>query len=99
VYREAAQAGRASIACRQGGQTDLIVDRHNGWLIEPRAEALATLLAELAARPEQLASAGAAARSRAQRSFSARCFQDRLLGSLGLQTEPAESGSSPECAV
>jgi phosphatidylinositol alpha-1,6-mannosyltransferase len=90
VYLEAAQAGRASIACREGGQTDLIVDRHNGWLIEPRADTLASLLAELAARPEQLASAGAAARSRAQASFNARCFQARLLGCLGLQSEPAD---------
>ncbi|MBM5796595.1 MAG: glycosyltransferase family 4 protein [Cyanobacteria bacterium K_Offshore_0m_m2_072] len=99
VYLEAAQAGRASIACLQGGQTDLIVDRHNGWLIEPQANDLAALLAELSTGPEQLASTGAAARSRAQTSFSANCFQARLLGGLGLQTEPEESVSSPECAV
>ena len=99
VYLEAAQAGRASIACRQGGQTDLIIDRHNGWLIDPRADTLAALLSKLAAEPEQLASAGAAARSRARTSFSTRCFQARLLWSLGLHTESAESRSSPECAV
>ena len=99
VYLEAAQAGRASIACRQGGQTDLIVDRHNGWLIEPRADDLAALLLELAANPEQLAEAGATARSRAQASFSAHCFQARLLGSLGLQTEPSAHGNSTRCAV
>jgi len=99
VYLEAAQAGRASIACRQGGQTDLIEDCHNGWLIEPRADDLAALLLELAANPEQLAEAGAAARSRAQASFSAHCFQTRLLGSLGLQTEPSAHGNSTRCAV
>jgi len=99
VYLEAAQAGRASIACRQGGQTDLIEDCHNGWLIEPRADDLAALLLELAANPEQLAEAGAAARSRAQASFSAHCFQTRLLGSLGLQTEPSAHVNSTRCAV
>ena len=86
VYLEAAQAGRASIACRDGGQTDLITDRHNGWLIEPKADALAALLQELAARPDQLASAGAAALSRAQTSFSSECFQVKLLASIFAHT-------------
>lgn len=90
VYLEAAQAGRASIACCQGGQTDLIVDRHNGWLIEPRADALAALLAELATRPEELVRAGAAARSCAQENFSAWCFQARLMQSLGLRSNPPD---------
>ncbi|NDD46568.1 MAG: glycosyltransferase, partial [Synechococcaceae bacterium WB9_4xB_025] len=35
VYLEAAQAGRASVGCTQGGQSDLIVDGSTGWLIEP----------------------------------------------------------------
>jgi phosphatidylinositol alpha-1,6-mannosyltransferase len=99
VYLEAAQAGRASIACSKGGQTDLIVDRHSGWLIEPRAEDLAGLLLELAANPEQLARAGAAARNRAQAGFSSRCFQAKLLKSLGLRTETTEIGSTHGCDV
>ena len=82
VYLEAAQAGRASIACLHGGQTDLIQDRHNGWLIEPNADALAALLQELAASPDELTNAGAAAHSRAKASFSSRCFEVKLLASI-----------------
>ena len=99
VYLEAAQAGRASIACYQGGQTDLIEDRLSGWLIEPRAEELAALLLELATNPEELAHTGAAAHARALSYFSRDDFQSRLLASLGLQTEPLESRSPSGCAV
>ena len=98
VYLEAAQAGRPSIACRQGGQTDLISNRHNGWLIDPSADALAALLQELAATPDQIVRAGAAARSRAQSSFNPQCFQVRLMASLGLQTRAPESKSTDGCA-
>lgn len=87
VYLEAAQAGRASIACRQGGHTDLINDRQNGWLIEPHAADLASLLQELILQPEQLAIAGAAARRKARTSFNYQCFEDRLMASLSLQSE------------
>ena len=99
VYLEAAQAGRASIACTLGGQSDLIVDGLTGWLIRPKADELADLLLELAGRPEQVARAGAAALDGAQASFCAQCFEARLLTSLGLQTEQAVSGFSPGCAV
>lgn len=91
VYLEAAQAGRASIACREGGQTDLILDRHNGWLIDPTPDCLAALLQELSAAPELLNQAGDAARTRARSCFSADCFNSRLLTSLGLKAEPTES--------
>ena len=98
VYLEAAQAGRASIACCQGGQTDLIEHRLSGWLIEPHAEELAGLLSELYTNPERLVHAGAAAHSRAVSCFSKRDFQRRLLASLNLQTEPQENMSQLECA-
>ena len=98
VYLEAAQAGRPSIACRQGGQTDLVTHHHNGWLINPNAEALAALLRQLAATPDQIVRAGAAARNRAQTSFSSHCFQVRLMASLGLQTRAPESKSQAGCA-
>ena len=84
VYLEAAQAGRASIACHQGGQIDLIEDRQNGWLIKPEAEELALLLMNLARNPEELSRAGAAAHTRAVTHFSIQVFQSRLLTSLGL---------------
>ena len=92
VYLEAAQAGRASIACRQGGQADLIVDGESGWLIEPNASDLAVLLLELAANPQRLARAGAAAQARALASFSRSNFQAQLQRSLSLQTERRKSG-------
>ena len=84
VYLEAAQAGRASIACHQGGQIDLIMDQRNGWLIKPEAEDLAALLLDLATNPELLAKAGAAAHARAVAHFSSQLFQSKLLASLGL---------------
>lgn len=90
VYLEAAQAGRASIACHQGGHTDLINDRQNGWLIEPRADDLASVLQELVLKPEELAIAGAAAYRKARTSFNYQCFELRLMASLNLQnTSPA----------
>ena len=82
VYLEAAQAGRASIACQEGGQADLIEHEFNGWLIQPNANELAELLLKLAAHPEQLARAGAAALERAQTQFSRAMFQTLLLGCL-----------------
>ena len=91
VYLEAAQAGRASIACRQGGQTDLIEDGHNGWLIGPEADELATLLLDLAMNQEKLAQAGAAAHVRAINHFNTRLFQSRLLTSLNLHTPSMQS--------
>ena len=91
VYLEAAQAGRASIACHQGGQLDLIVDHRNGWLVQPEAEDLAALLLKLAMNPEQLSKAGAAAHARAVTHFSPKHFQSKLLTSLGLQAEASNT--------
>lgn len=91
VYLEAAQAGRASIACRQGGHTDLINDRQNGWLIESSAAALAALLQDLGVKRNQLAKAGAAAHRRAQTSFNYQCFEFKLMASLNLQNERPSS--------
>jgi glycosyltransferase involved in cell wall biosynthesis len=90
VYLEAAQAGRASIACQEGGQADLIEHGFNGWLIQPNANELAEQLLELAAHPEQLALAGTAARERARDYFNSETFQAKLLQNLGLQTEAPE---------
>lgn len=90
VYLEAAQAGRASIACHQGGQTDLIVNGHTGWLINPAPEALANLLRALATDPEQLSVAGTNARAHALDNFGYHNFRGNLLRSLGLDLERDE---------
>jgi phosphatidylinositol alpha-1,6-mannosyltransferase len=87
VYLEAAQAGRASIACREGGQADLIEHGLNGWLINPSADELASLLMELAANPQRLVCAGAAARQRARADFTPETFQAKMLQNLCLQAE------------
>ena len=78
VYLEAAHAWRASIACRQGGQSDLIVDGENGWLIDPDPADLAELLLRLANQPEQLAEAGRRAHRRALDAFSRSSFDQAL---------------------
>ena len=78
VYLEAAQAWRASIACQQGGQSDLIVDGDNGWLIDPNPADLAQLILQLANHPERLAKAGRRAHQRALDAFSRRSFDQAL---------------------
>ena len=78
VYLEAAQAWRASIACRQGGQSDLIVDGENGWLIDPNPADLAQLFLRLANHPEQLAEAGRRAHQHAVDAFSRDSFDQAL---------------------
>jgi glycosyltransferase involved in cell wall biosynthesis len=82
VYLEAAQAGRACIACCEGGQTDLIINDKTGWLIEPNEHTLAQLLSHLAEKPDLLVSAGLAARERALSEFNQRCFTSALAKSL-----------------
>ena len=85
AYLEAAQAGRASIGCRQGGQSDLIVDGTTGWLVDPDPEALANCLAEALADPENLSRSGERARQRALACFGKDRFSDSLLAALQLQ--------------
>jgi glycosyltransferase involved in cell wall biosynthesis len=85
AYLEAAQAGRASIACRLGGQSDLIVDGETGWLIDPEMDQLAALLTQLAADPAWVARVGEEARRRALEHFSPSCFDRALAAALGLE--------------
>ncbi|MEI6828798.1 MAG: glycosyltransferase family 4 protein [Synechococcaceae cyanobacterium ELA445] len=84
AYLEAALAGRASIACRLGGQSDLIVDGETGWLIDPEVDQLAALLSRLAADPALMARAGERARRRALERFSPACFDRALAEALQL---------------
>lgn len=89
VYLEAALAGRASIGCRLGGQSDLIVDGETGWLIDPDPEALAACLAQCLADPRILAEAGERARRRALAGFGPERFAAQLRAALQLN-EPGE---------
>ena len=82
VYLEAAQAGRASIACRLGGQSDLIVDGLTGWLIQPDPNELAELLVWLAEHPQALVAAGKRAQERALTEFNQAAFDQALDAAL-----------------
>jgi len=82
VYLEAAQAGRAAIASRLGGQSDLILDGETGWLIDPNPNDLAALLLQLEREPTQLDIAGQRARQRALEHFSAACFDRSLSAAI-----------------
>lgn len=82
VYLEAAQAGRASIACTLGGQSDLIVHGSTGWLIQPDPNELAELLLQLAEDPQALVTAGERAQKRAMTRFSQASFDQALAAAL-----------------
>ncbi len=65
VTFEAAASGLPILATPVSGVLELIDDGRNGYLIEPRPEAIAVRLRELAADPALRASLGAAARASA----------------------------------
>ena len=101
TYLEAALAGRASIAADRGGQTDLIIDSQTGWLVPPRPQPLADLLARLQRDPEAVRACGARARRHAETSFSPAVQRQRLArlmapwlgpGAMQGSLDPAERG-------
>jgi len=82
VYLEAALAGRASIACELGGQSDLIRHGETGWLIPPESSALVKVLLELIHTPNLAKQRGLKARAHALKSFSAHRFDNQLQEAL-----------------
>ena len=84
TYLEAALAGRASLGCLQGGQTDLIINGQSGWLVEANPAAVLAALQAIAENPQQLAQRGAAARQRAQSCFGGELFQAGLHNALSI---------------
>lgn len=91
VYLEAAWAGRPSIGCREGGQSDLIIDGETGWLIDPNPAALAELLAKVLSQPQTLAPMGARARRRAEAHFG----RNRFVAELRQAILPSVSTAPP----
>jgi glycosyltransferase involved in cell wall biosynthesis len=85
VYLEAAFAGRASIACRLGGQSDLIEDGVSGLLVDPTPEDVARAIRRAITERGLLEELGAAARARALRDFAAASFDARLREWMGLK--------------
>jgi glycosyltransferase involved in cell wall biosynthesis len=84
VYLEAANAGRASIACTEGGQTDLITHGINGWLVRPDPQELAAQLLTLLENPALVRDAGAAAYRVARERFSTQAFTNSLHRALSM---------------
>jgi glycosyltransferase involved in cell wall biosynthesis len=78
VYVEAANAGRASIGCGEGGQADIIENGVTGWLVRPDASEIARLLMRLADSPDEVRNAGRAAHARACEKFGADRFRESL---------------------
>jgi phosphatidylinositol alpha-1,6-mannosyltransferase len=85
VYLEAALAGRASIACDQGGQTDFIIDGECGWLIPPEVSALTSMLTHLLENPNEIERRGQMARARALQHFSRQDFDMALNQAINSQ--------------
>ena len=83
AYLAAALAGRASLGCIHGGQTDLIVDGETGWLVEPEVEAVALVLRQALQHPPELLRRGEAARRQALQHFGEVSFQAALTRLLG----------------
>lgn len=77
VLLEAGASGLPIVATRVGGNPEIVVDGHNGFLIEPRAPesvaAAATLLAE---NPRMRSQMGAQSRERVVAEFSIRAMVD-----------------------
>ncbi len=82
VYLEAALAGRASIACLEGGQSDFILDGQTGWLIPPAVQALVDVLLSLISNPRLAIIRGAQARNQALKNFSPERFSQQLQEAL-----------------
>ena len=85
VYLEAALAGRASIACDQGGQTDFIIDGECGWLIPPDVSALTSVLTKLLEKSDEIERRGQMARARALQHFSRVHFDMALNKAINTQ--------------
>ena len=78
TYLEAAMAGRASLACIEGGQSDLIQTGNTGWLVQPNVEDLLANLQSIYNNPQELARRGAAAQKYASNNFGFGNFEEAI---------------------
>jgi phosphatidylinositol alpha-1,6-mannosyltransferase len=85
VFLEAAAAGVASVAGDSGGARDAVVDGETGVVVEQPEDhrAVAGALAALLDDPGRRVAMGAAARARAESSFTYDLLADRLREALG----------------
>jgi glycosyltransferase involved in cell wall biosynthesis len=83
VVIEAMSLGRAVIATRGGGPSEIVADESQGLLVPPDdPAALAAAITALADDPERRRRMGAAARERVRESFAIDVVASRLLGHL-----------------
>lgn len=82
TYLEAAMAGRASLACIEGGQSDLIQAGNTGWLVQPNVEDLLANLQSILNNPHELARRGAAVKKYASLLFTYPNFQNILANAI-----------------
>jgi phosphatidylinositol alpha-1,6-mannosyltransferase len=82
TYLEAAMAGRASLACIEGGQSDLIQAGKTGWLVQPNVDDLLINLQAILNNLGELARRGAAAKQYANLFFANSNFQNRLANAI-----------------
>ena len=76
TYLEAAMAGRPSLACIEGGQSDLIQAGKTGWLVQPNVADLLSNLQAIINNPHQLARRGAAVKKYASNNFGFCNFEE-----------------------
>ena len=79
AYLEAAFAGKASIGCLRGGQSDFILNNQTGWLINPTESELVELLKFIYENTQITYELGEEARKRAYHSFSKKNFRNDLI--------------------
>ena len=82
AYLEAAFAGKPSIACKLGGQTDLIKDKKNGVLVDPNPESVSKAIFNYYKNYDLIKCHGKEARLIAENKFSKNNFQENLLNSV-----------------
>ena len=82
TYLEAAMAGRASLACIEGGQSDLIQAGKTGWLVQPNVDDLLINLQAILNNLGELARRGAAAQKYANVLFGNNNFEKRLVHAI-----------------
>jgi glycosyltransferase involved in cell wall biosynthesis len=92
---EAMASGKAIIATHVGGLSDLVIDRYNGLLIEPRASQLEEALETMIGDPELRAACGRRARHLSE-VFSIEHWRERWRRILPTITPPSTPESSIE---
>ena len=82
AYLEAAFAGKPSIACKLGGQTDLIKDKKNGILVDPSIKSVSRAIYSYYKNYDLIRRHGKNARLTAENKFSKKIFQKNLFKSI-----------------